>query len=308
MYKSIRFLFYLFIFFPFLSCSQHVVKEDQQFIDAKVSNTYEEEASPDLSDAVPEKELSTFDGDDIVVADSEEELEEDDEFDDFEEEFSDDEAEVPDPFKGYNRFMTGFNDKFIIYVLKPTASGYRRVIPEFVRRGIHNFFNNLYFPVRLVNNVLQFKFKNAGEETLRFATNTTIGIFGFWDPATEWFGLEAHPEDFGQTLGVWGVGSGPHIVLPFLGPSNVRDTIGLVPSWIYLNPVNNLSTVSGWAGLDQVDDIERTETKLGILALEEINDMSLHLGEYENLKKDAMDLYPFLRDIYEQNRRKEIEE
>ena len=268
------------------------------------------EIQADQTGNMLENESSTWEVDQEPTASSDAESDFDDaDFDEFEDEFGDEEvADVFDPLSGYNRFMTGFNDKLYFWVLKPVATGYRWVIPEFARRGISNFFKNLYFPVRLVNNVLQFKFKNAGEETLRFATNSTIGLLGLWDPAKIWFGLEAHPEDFGQTLGVWGVGPGPHIVLPVLGPSNIRDTVALVPTWVYLNPINNFAMVSDWVGFEEVGDIEKTEVKLGMLALERVNETSFRIGEYENLKKDAIDFYPFLRDLYEQNRLKEIEE
>ena len=198
--------------------------------------------------------------------------------------------EVSDPFSGYNRGMTAFNDKLYTWVLDPVAKGFRFVLPEYSRRGIANFFHNLLYPLRLINNLLQAKFANSGEETLRFVTNTTVGVFGLWDPAKDWFGLEAHDEDFGQTLGYWGVGAGPHIVLPFLGPSNLRDMFSLVPDF-YLDPV---------AYLDDRDD------RLGVFAFRQVNNTSLHIGEYENLKRDALDLYPFLRDVYEQNRNKKI--
>ena len=200
--------------------------------------------------------------------------------------------ELSDPFSGYNRAMTVFNDKVYTYALDPAARAYRFVMPEYSRRGIANFFHNLLYPLRLINNLLQAKFANSGEETARFVTNTTIGVFGLWDPAKDWFGLEAHDEDFGQTLGVWGVGAGPHIVLPFLGPSNLRDMFALVPDF-YLDPA---------AYLDDRDD------RVGVFALRSVNDTSLHIGEYENLKRDALDLYPFLRDVYEQNRNKKIME
>ena len=298
------------VFLLFFGCSKHNVKPE--ISNFNNNSQHEDHAAPDADPSHIEPLNNTID-----FQDDEESLEggsssldtEDEDFDEFEDEFEDEIAvEVSDPFSGYNRFMTGFNDKLYFWVLKPVATGYRWVIPEFARKGIRNFFNNLYFPVRFVNNVLQLKFKHAGEETLRFATNTTIGLLGVWDPAKVWFGLEAHPEDFGQTLGVWGIGPGPHLVLPVLGPSNLRDTIGLAPQWVYLNPVNNLSTVGNLAGFEEIEDIEKIEVKLGILALERVNNTSLRLGEYESLKKDAIDFYPFLRDFYEQNRQRLIEE
>ena len=146
------------------------------------------------------------------------EEEEDDELgfdEEFEEEFDSFGDDVFDPLSGYNRVMTEFNDGFYVYVLDPVARGYRWAIPLGGRRGINRFFHNLFFPIRFVNNVLQLKVKNAGEEFLRFCINSTIGIFGIWDPAKEWFDLYAHDEDFGQTLGYYGIGGGFHIVLPF---------------------------------------------------------------------------------------------
>jgi len=166
------------------------------------------------------------------------------------------------------------------------------VIPEGARLAVSRFFRNLLMPVSFVNNLLQLKPKRAGTELARFTINTTVGILGFGDPAADKFDLQPYPEDFGQTLGHYGVGSGFHLVLPLLGPSNLRDTIGLVPDY-YLDPVN------------YIDDFE---TRIAIHAYKQVNHTSLHIGEYESLKKDAVDLYTFLRDGYEQRRVKQIEE
>jgi len=204
--------------------------------------------------------------------------------------------------------MTGFNDKLYIWVLKPVAKGYRWIMPEFARRGINNFFNNLFYPVRFVNNVLQLKFNSAGLETVRFVTNSTIGVLGLWDPAKKLYGLKAYPEDFGQTLGHWGVGAGPHIVLPVLGPSNLRDSLALAPDWIYLDPINNFTKVTDRALPELTEELEKTEIRAAIWTFDKVNYTSLHIGEYENFKKDAVDFYTFMRDVYEQNRQKEIEE
>lgn len=221
-----------------------------------------------------------------------------DEIDDgFEDEFEDEfgevlESQVFDPLSGYNRVMTNVNDKIYFWALKPVARGYRYLVPEGVRRGIVRFFNNLLFPVRFINNVLQLKLGNAAIEIARFGLNTTVGILGFRDPAKEMLNLEPHPEDFGQTLGYYGAGSGFHIVLPLLGPSNLRDIIGLVPDYL-ADPISLVET-----DLDQ----------LGIGTVDKVNYTSLHIGEYESIKKDAVDLYPFLRDAYEQNRNMKIKE
>ncbi len=219
-------------------------------------------------------------------------LNEGDEVFELEEEFEEAEIAVLDPLSGYNRIMTTVNDKLYFWVLKPVARGYGKVMPESARLGVRRFFNNLLMPVRFVNNLLQFKAKRAGTELMRFSLNTTVGVLGFGDPAKNWYDLELYPEDFGQTLGHYGVGSGFHLVLPLLGPSNLRDTVGLVPDH-YLNPVTY---------------IDKWETQLAVRSYDTINQTSLRIGEYESLKKDAVDLYTFLRDSYEQNRKKKVEE
>jgi phospholipid-binding lipoprotein MlaA len=300
MQNAIRFAFFLILFLLFFGCSQHHVKQDEYDYSG---NTQTESKAITTEDPSRDTSESEF-------ADNQGEFDEDEEaFEEFEDEFGGDEiAEVFDPFSGYNRAMTTFNDKLYFWVLKPVVKGYRWVMPDFARRGINNFFKNLYYPVRFVNNVLQLKLNNAGLETVRFVTNSTIGVLGLWDPAEVLYGLKAHPEDFGQTLGYWGVGAGPHIVLPVLGPSNLRDTIALAPDWIYLDPINNLYRISEAVNPDAVTDVEKIEIIAGIWTFEKINYTSFHIGEYENLKKDAVDLYPFMRDVYEQNRRNKIEE
>jgi phospholipid-binding lipoprotein MlaA len=230
--------------------------------------------------------------------------------DEFEDEFAASEQEVFDPLSGYNRVMTGFNDSFYIFVLDPVARGYRWVLPGAARRGMKNFFHNLLFPLRFVNNALQLKATNAGEEFLRFSINSTIGILGFWDPAKEWFGLEAHEEDFGQTLGYYGVGGGFHVVLPLLGPSNLRDMFSLYPD-LQMDPVNyvenrpyNFPKQEG----EYLGVTRQTLQAIDLTLIKTVNTESLRIGQYENLKKDAIELYPFLRDVYEQNRAKLIRE
>ena len=228
-----------------------------------------------------------------------EDIDEEDEFlDEFEDEMQIEEKS--DPFSGYNRFMTTFNDGLYEYALAPIARGYKFVVHKEIRSSVGKFFHNILYPIRLVNNLLQGKIKNSGEETGRFLINTTIGIFGLFDPAKSYFGLEPHNEDFGQTLGFYGVGSGPHIVLPFFGPSNLRDTFSLYPDSM-ADPIDyhdkrgyNLTNSYG--------------ESLVLKAYEKVNYVSLHEGEYEKLKKDAVDLYPFLRDVYEQYRDQQIKE
>lgn len=205
-----------------------------------------------------------------------------------------------DPLSGYNEIMTHLNDKFYEYLLRPTAQGYAYVVPQMGRHGISNFFENLFFPIRFVNNLLQFKMYNALEETERFVLNSTMGILGFRDVAGEELGIKAHDEDLGQTLGYYGVGNGFHVVLPLFGPSNVRDIVGLVGD-AWLNPLNYIEDRN--ANL-----LDSTEESLATTAFYTVNRTSLHVKEYDNFKKDAIDLYPFLRNFYESRRNKLISE
>ena len=209
----------------------------------------------------------------------------------FDDEFSD-KTEIFDPLSGYNRAMTGVNDFLYENLLNPAIKGYKFIVPKPAREAANNFFDNLMFPVRFVNNLLQFKFKAAGEETLRFVANTIIGFGGLTDGA-KYYDLKRHDEDFGQTLGYWGVGSGFHIVLPILGPSNLRDIFGMSGDYFlnpitYVEPHNSLS----WR----------------IYIFKKINDFSFSHEAYDNIKKDAIDLYPLLRDSYEQHRNYLIKE
>ena len=225
--------------------------------------------------------------------------------DGLEDEFAEKEKEeIWDPLEWWNRPVTGFNDWVYVWVLEPVASGYTYVVPEFGRRGISNFVHNLRFPIRFVNNILQFELLDACVELGRFVINTTVGILGLWDPARDWFGLEAREEDFGQTLGRWGVGAGPHLVLPFLGPSNLRDSAGMLVDY-HLDPVNRSKYIPMY---DHEYWSRDFPTEAAVWTFMAINETSLHLGEYESLKKDAFDLYPFLRDAYEQSRNKKIKE
>ena len=219
----------------------------------------------------------------------------------FDSEYSEKKTELIDPFSGYNRLMTTFNDKVYLNVLNPTAKGYAYVVPETVRIGIDNFFNNLMYPIRLTNNLLQLKFKNSASETGRFLVNTIWGLGGLMDPAKH-MSLTPKKEDFGQTLGFYGVGEGFHVVLPLLGPSNLRDIAGMGAD-------SYISVLSTTGSSDIGYKIPNTTTEqLAIRGTDVINETSLKQGQYETLKKDALDLYPFLRDIYSQARQKQIEE
>ncbi|MGB6327330.1 MAG: VacJ family lipoprotein [Halarcobacter sp.] len=208
-------------------------------------------------------------------------------------------AENADPLEPYNRLVTSFNDILYVNVLNPTARTYANVVHQDIRVGISNFFHNITFPIRFANNILQFKFSYASEELGRFLLNSTVGILGFMDPAKEQFNLQKREEDFGQTLGYYGFKEGFHIVLPILGPSNLRDLAGnLVDN--YIDPLS-----TGEIKYKIPNNIEKT---VAIKTFDTVNKISLNLGKYENVKEDAIDLYPFLKDIYTQQREKLIKE
>ena len=210
--------------------------------------------------------------------------------DSFDEEFA--QREVFDPLSGYNRVMTSFNDVFYSYILTPVASGYDYVMPDPIQGAFSNFFYNILYPMRLVNNLLQGKFENSWDETKRFLINSTVGFGGLNDMAGKYYGISRHDEDFGQTLGYWGVPAGPHIVWPILGQSNLRDTAGLVGDY-FSNPINY---------------IKDGTVRNSVNGFRIFNDYSRDPKFYEKMTKDAVDLYPFLRDAYEQNREKLIKE
>jgi phospholipid-binding lipoprotein MlaA len=136
-------------------------------------------------------------------------------------------ADVADPWEGMNRGIFGFNEGFDRWIAEPIAKGVDFITPDPVERAIRRFFLNSLFPMRFANDLLQAKPVAAAEDLGRFVVNTTVGIAGFFDPASK-IGLEGHTEDFGQTLGYWGIPPGPYLVLPFLGPSNPRDGVGLI--------------------------------------------------------------------------------
>ncbi len=227
----------------------------------------------------------------------------DEEFDDdeFSDEFSEEIGkEIFDPLSGYNRVVTSFNDGLYVYVLDPVLFKGYNYIPEPARVSVNNFFENLYYPVSVVNNILQLKVKHTATETLRFVVNSTLGVLGLFDPARSWFGLEPYQEDFGQTLGHYGVGGGFHIVLPFFGPTNLRDLSGDFIDF-YVNPIY-------YVDVRKYNVVNNVYQGWAVVAYKQFNKMSIHTAEYENVRKDALDLYPFIRDLYEQNREKLIKE
>jgi len=199
---------------------------------------------------------------------------------------------VADPLESVNRAIFVFNDKAYFWVMKPIAQGYRAVVPQGVRVSVRNFFSNLGTPIRLANNLLQAKFEGAGTELLRFVINSTIGMAGLFDPAKTGFHVEKRNEDLGQTFGRYGLGQGFYIVLPILGPSTARDTVGLVGDY-FIDPLTYIG--DPWA-------------ETGVRAFKSENEVSLSIGDYEDLKESSLDPYVAIRDAYVQNRAKKVRE
>lgn len=191
-----------------------------------------------------------------------------------------------DPFESYNRAMFSFNDGLDEYFLKPVAQGYDAVLPSPIKTGISNFFSNLGDIFVILNDLLQFKFSQAIEDTGRFIFNSTIGLYGLIDVATP-MGLNKHNEDFGQTLATWGVSDGPYIVLPFLGSRTLRDTTD-----VFVEPQ-----------FDPIYDIEKDETRYGAIFLRTV-DFRYRLLKASNIAEQAaIDKYSFIRDAYLQHRK-----
>ena len=191
-----------------------------------------------------------------------------------------------DPLEPMNRSISDFNDTLDDNILKPVATGYRDYTPDLIQTGVRNVFNNLSDISATVNNGLQLKGRQTASSFMRVVVNTTFGIYGVFDVATA-IKLERYPEDFGQTLGFWGVRSGPYVVLPLLGPSTVRDTAGL-PVDLSLDPVSNVS-----------DSTLRTEAQV----LRIVDKRSNYLAAGNMLNEASIDKYAFLRDAYLQRRR-----
>ena len=147
-----------------------------------------------------------------------------------------------DPWQGFNRTVYRFNYHFDRYVFLPVVRGYQWITPDIVEQGIHNFFNNIRDITTLINSILQLSPTKSAETASRIVWNSTLGLFGFIDVASGLMEIPRHQEDFGQTLGYWGAGSGPYLVLPVLGPSSVRDGIGLGVDWFVMSEIRDQAT------------------------------------------------------------------
>ncbi|HEY2034840.1 MAG TPA: VacJ family lipoprotein [Rhizomicrobium sp.] len=197
-----------------------------------------------------------------------------------------------DPYENTNRAVFDFNQKVDKYALEPTARAYVAVVPDPARQGIHNFLLNLDLPVTFANDLLQGEMDRAGDTLGRFTVNSTLGIGGLLDPASD-FGIPYHKEDFGQTLGTWGVGEGPYIVLPFLGPDPPRDATGQVVD-IFLDPTTYIPIR------------EHFWWSAGRKSLAIIDVRSRNLDTVENIERGSVDYYASVRSLYRQLRNNEI--
>jgi phospholipid-binding lipoprotein MlaA len=192
-----------------------------------------------------------------------------------------------DPWESFNEKMFWFNREVLDrYLLKPAATAWDFVLPDGVQRGIHNAFDNLKVVQRIVNNALQLKFTGAAKEVARFTINSTVGLVGFFDVAKDGFGIEQSDEDMGQTFGVWGMGPGPYLVLPFLPPLTVRDGIGYALD----------------AAMTPIYYFIPWYASIGAGATDIVNERSLNLDRFERVAESTIDLYSAVRNAYLQRR------
>lgn len=275
-------LLVLFLFgFSYDSLSSTITSSDlnQEEKVSQVDQTPQDQKQtthePDERIEEPDQEQEPFNQEEEIIEEEEEEV-----------------VEIADPLYVWNKGMYYFNDKFYFWLFKPVAQGYSAVFPEDIRISVSNFFHNITTPIRFVSSILQLKMKSAGNELLRFAVNTTFGVGGLGDFAKDKMDIKRHDEDLGQTFGHYGIGHGFYIVWPVLGPSSLRDTVGLVGD-IFLNPVNYVTPLQDW---------------LAITASDKVNETSLHIGDYEDIIKAAIDPYISIRDAYVQHREKKVKE
>lgn len=246
-------------------------------------------SEPAVQEAAPEKPAAPEE-----KAETGSEAEEDDFDYDMEDVPAAEQVTIADPWEPFNRAMFTFNDRLYFWVLKPVAEGYSTVVPEPARVSVGNFFSNLRAPIRFVNCVLQANLIGASTELFRFMLNSTIGLAGLFDPAGgEEIGLLRQDEDFGQTLGAYGLGQGFYIVWPFFGPSSPRDTVGMVGDFFSYHPISYLDPWYAWTA---------------VRGYQAINDTSLQIGDYEAIKDAALDPYISIRNAYIQYRQKKVED
>ena len=215
--------------------------------------------------------------------------------DESEPEYENESPQIADPLAPVNKAMFTVNDRLYFWVLKPVAQGYAHV-PEDFRIVFSNIYDNLWAPSRMLNNLLQLRLKGAGNELVRFVLNSIVGIGGSGDVARDAFGIKKQEADFGQTLGHYGIEHGIYLVLPFFGPSSLRDGVGLVGDQ-FMHPLTYVG--SSHLTLGQ---------KAEISAHEKVNDTSFRIGDYEAFKEAAVDPYIAMRDAFVQHRKKKVDE
>jgi len=206
--------------------------------------------------------------------------------------------EVKDCFEGLNRGIFAFNQALDKALIEPLSKGYRK-LPSPIRTGTSNFVSNLSNLVTVPNNILQGDFSVAGKNTMRFAVNTSIGILGLFDPASS-FGLNSYEkEDYGQTLGRWGAGEGCYLVLPILGPSTARDTLGSLATFMGGDPWYNITVKKD---THYVEDFDYYASR----GASGIDFRAKNIESFENLEKNSIDFYASVKSLYLQDRRKKI--
>ena len=199
---------------------------------------------------------------------------------------------VSDPFERFNRSIFGFNDKLHTHALRPLAHGYAAIVPRSVRTSIANFFDNLHYPVSFINSILQGKIARSAQQTGQFLINSTAGIGGLLRVSDHISCLaDVPPSDFGQTLGIWGVSTGPFVVVPLLGPSDFRDLVGSAGDFV-MSPIN-------WhtIGIIQYEFISRTAA-FALAGTRAVNGLPKTVQAYDQLKAAAVDPYIATRDAY----------
>jgi phospholipid-binding lipoprotein MlaA len=209
-----------------------------------------------------------------------------------------------DPLEPMNRAVFNFNEMVYDNVFDPVARGYKKVTPDPVELVVGNFFSNLNDVVVITNSILQLNYKSALASSTRLLINTTFGIFGLIDIASDIsaasdINLNKRNEDFGQTLGFYGIGSGPYIVLPLLGPSSVRDTVGIAVDSFFIDPVTQ--GVTG-VFMQNVDYLNTVALRLPVAATRTVNARAQFLDDDKTLEEAALDKYEFTRDAYLQRR------
>ena len=197
---------------------------------------------------------------------------------------------VPDPLFWFNYGMYYFNDNLYRFILKPVTQQYKAVTPLFIRKSAKNFLYNIFFPQRFINDILQGKFKKAGLELKTFIINSTIGCLGFTKPAQDVFKIKTFREDLGQTFATYNIGEGCYLVLPLIGPSTLRDSLGNIGDY-FLNPINYLDS---------------DKTIMSVKVFNTINSTSFKIDDIELLRKTAIDPYFAMKNAYIQHRKSEI--